>query len=278
MKEAIFMRALVIVCTIVLLFTYLLVPAYAAGKQTEGDALFQTFYEAVVSVDGDTSWGDVMLGIGEFSLGEIGFVQVAGNAYVTYGYGGTQDWQDMPDFIKTLWVPYLNPRHLLSTTSTREEREFFFGSEDIFIKNSLIELVALNLMSGFYEGDGRITEAYEALMRWQFRYYARNNRFYNFMAYFDIPLDKIPDLTPENGMQADSTATPHPSAPGTPGESNGETGAGEDEPENKGVWDRLLDKLLKPSNLITIGVLIVLAVAVFIVVGKRKAMDLEDSE
>lgn len=164
------------------------------GENTEADAVYQKFLNAVSFIKDDSTWEWTLKQFGENSVNRKTYSKWYENAVSD---GSEEEYFSLTPYEQFLWTETYTK---FAGKMSENNYEYYFGTVDNFKQNFV------NIATGVYSGNNKdaVISAYEELALWQYDYIVKNGEPYNFINKRSYTSEV--GTAPEKGMTSEELA------------------------------------------------------------------------
>ena len=164
------------------------------GENTEADAVYQKFLNAVSFIKDDSTWEWTLKQFGENSVNRKTYSKWYENAVSD---GSEEEYFSLTPYEQFLWTETYTK---FAGKMSENNYDYYFGTVDNFKQNFV------NIATGVYSGNNKdaVISAYEELALWQYDYIVKNGEPYNFINKRSYTSEV--GTAPEKGMTSEELA------------------------------------------------------------------------
>lgn len=164
------------------------------GENTEADAVYQKFLNAVSFIKDDSTWEWTLKQFGENSVNRKTYSKWYENAVSD---GSEEEYFSLTPYEQFLWTETYTK---FAGKMSENNYDYYFGTVDNFKQNFV------NIATGVYSGNNKdaVISAYKELALWQYDYIVKNREPYNFINKRSYTSEV--GTAPEKGMTSEELA------------------------------------------------------------------------
>lgn len=164
------------------------------GENTEADAVYQKFLNAVSFIKDDSTWEWTLKQFGENSVNRKTYSKWYENAVSD---GSEEEYFSLTPYEQFLWTETYTK---FAGKMSENNYDYYFGTVDNFKQNFV------NIATGVYSGNNKdaVISAYKELALWQYDYIVKNGEPYNFINKRSYTSEV--GTAPEKGMTSEELA------------------------------------------------------------------------